>query len=303
MIKQLSTTPYRGRFAPSPSGPLHFGSLYTALASYLDAHAKQGTWLVRIEDIDPPRAQPGAVKAILSTLEKFGLHWQEPVSYQSQRSEFYEHALNQLNRNARLFYCTCSRKTLLQHQSVYPGTCRTVQVPPTEPYAIRFKVADTAISFHDRLMGDVRQHVLQELGDFPIKRKDRLYAYQLAVVVDDSMQGITDIVRGSDLLDNTPRQIALQQALGYTQPHYLHLPIIINQQGQKLSKQTHANSISDQDPARVLTQLLHCLGQNPPQGIEDNSVDQVLHWAIKHWRTEPLPTQPISTQHAFKDLA
>lgn len=299
MIEYSSQRPYRGRFAPSPSGPLHFGSLYTALASYLDAHANQGTWLVRIEDLDPPREQPGATESILKTLEKYGLHWQEPVMYQSQRSAQYDEAIYRLKRQSELFYCTCSRKQLASHPPIYPGFCRAVTTPPAQPYAIRFKASGRAIAFDDRLQGKTQQNLAREVGDFLIQRKGNLYAYQLAVVVDDASQNISHVLRGSDLLDNTPRQIALQDSLGYTRPNYLHLPLITNQRGQKLSKQTFADSIENLDPPRVLTQLLSYLGQNPPQDMEQSSVEEILGWAVAHWNCDRIPTQAMQAPNSL----
>lgn len=282
---------YRGRFAPSPTGPLHFGSLFTALASYLDAKAHQGTWLVRIEDVDLPRNQPGASEKILHSLEKFGLHWDNSVIYQSQRSCYYQQAVDLLKEKNQLFYCTCSRKELAQHQPIYPGTCRSRKLPPNQDYAIRFIAPADTISFIDRRQGPCEQNIPQQVGDFVIQRKDHLYAYQLAVVVDDALQDITHIVRGNDLLDNTGRQIALQIALGYRQPDYLHLPIITNKSGQKLSKQSYAEAVEKHSPEPILCELLRFLGQPVSDNLRYGNVEEILQWAISHWDIHHIPNQ------------
>jgi glutamyl-Q tRNA(Asp) synthetase len=240
-----SSAPYRGRFAPSPTGPLHLGSLVAALGSYLDAKAHGGEWLVRIEDLDTPRTVPGAADDILRTLERFGLEWDGPVLYQSTRIDAYEAALDQLRRRDLAFPCTCSRKDIGER---YPGTCRTGPRGSRDALSWRFRVSGETVEFEDRRLGPQRQNVEEYVGDFVLKRADGLFAYQLAVVVDDAAQGITDIVRGEDLLDSTARQIQLQRSLGYPQPRYLHLPVVNNELGQKLSKQTGAAAL---DPARV----------------------------------------------------
>jgi len=236
---------YRGRFAPSPTGPLHFGSLVAALGSYLDAKAHGGEWLVRIEDIDTPRVVPGAADHILRTLERFGLHWDGPVLYQSSRIEAYESALDDLRRRGLVFPCSCSRKDIGDR---YPGTCRAGQRGRCDALSWRLRVSGEQVEFEDRRLGLQRQNVEDYIGDFVLKRTDGLFAYQMAVVVDDAAQGITDVVRGEDLLDSTARQILLQRALGFPRPRYLHLPVVLNKLGQKLSKQTGALPL---DPNRV----------------------------------------------------
>jgi glutamyl-Q tRNA(Asp) synthetase len=261
--------PYRGRFAPSPTGPLHLGSLVAALGSWLDARAHDGAWLVRIEDIDPPREVPGAADRIVATLAACGLHSDEPVLWQHDRSAAYDTALARLIA-ARLAYgCACSRKEADEASAaaglplgVYASTCR-VGTGGREPRSVRLRVPDPpddAISFHDRAAGVGIQHLARDVGDFVLRRADGLWAYQLAVVVDDAAQGITDIVRGADLLDNTPRQIWLQQALGLPTPRYLHLPVVLNAQGEKLSKQTGAAAIDDANPLRELERAWQHLG-------------------------------------------
>jgi glutamyl-Q tRNA(Asp) synthetase len=248
---------YRGRFAPSPTGPLHAGSLAAALASWLDARAHGGAWLLRIEDLDPPRELAGAARDIVATLAHFGMESDEPVVHQSARGALYEAAFEQLRANGRLFGCACSRAEVEGAAAaaghplgVYPGTCRhgTGGRPVR---AWRFRV-DGVEAFDDRAAGRFAQDLEHDVGDFVVRRADGLWSYQLAVVVDDAAQGITDVVRGADLLDNTPRQIALQRALDVPTPRYLHVPVVVNARGEKLSKQTGARAL---DPADVLGEL------------------------------------------------
>jgi len=288
---------YRGRFAPSPTGPLHFGSLLTALASYLDAKHNKGLWFIRIEDLDPPRETAHAKNDILNALKAFGLHPDDHILYQSQRHELYESVCQQLLREKKAYYCTCSRSQLAPFKGIYPGTCRRSlndanTTPPEKPYSIRFKTSDIRILFHDDIQGDFEQNITKEVGDFIIKRKDGFYAYQLAVVVDDHAQKINHVVRGSDLLDNTPRQILLQQALAYELPNYAHLPIVVNQQGQKLSKQTFADAIPIDNPVPSLLMALRLLGFQPHEDFIEASVEDILAWAIKHWSINNVPRTP-----------
>lgn len=257
---------YRGRFAPSPTGPLHFGSLVCALASYLDARAHQGIWLVRIEDIDPPRDVPGADRDILDTLAKLGMFSDEEVVWQSQRSERYEMALNQLVQAGLVYGCACSRRDIASAQltlglpaHVYPGTCRNgTHGKPAR--ALRLRTTPDEISFVDRRCGRFSENLERDVGDFIIRRADALWAYQLAVVVDDAAQNITHIVRGEDLLENTPRQIYLQQKLGFHTPRYLHIALALDEHGAKLSKQTHAPAIRVEDPLALLQAAARHLG-------------------------------------------
>jgi glutamyl-Q tRNA(Asp) synthetase len=279
--------PYRGRFAPSPTGALHFGSLVAAVGSYLDAKHHQGQWLVRIEDLDTPRNVAGAAADILRTLESYGLYWDEAVAYQSQRIPLYEAALEQLKAQQVCYPCGCSRKTIAAQQGelVYAGTCRNGILSPTnKPAAWRLRVSDTPIRFTDRLQGDISQHLATKVGDFVIKRADGVFAYQLAVVVDDAAQGINHIVRGADLLDSTPRQIFLQQRLGLPTPCYLHLPLVVNAQGEKLSKQTLAQAISQQHPVTTLYDALCFLQQHPPMELQHGDLTDLWDWAIAHWQ-------------------
>ena len=288
---------YRGRFAPSPTGPLHFGSLLTALASYLEAKHNKGLWFVRIEDLDPPREQTHAKDDILNALKAYGLHPDDQILYQSQRHELYESVCQQLLRERKAYYCTCSRRQLAPFKGIYPGTCRKTlnwvnTTPPEKPYSIRFKTSNTPILFHDDLQGDFEQNVSNDVGDFIIKRKDGFIAYQLAVVIDDHAQKINHVVRGYDLLDNTPRQILLQQSLAYDHPQYAHLPIVVNEQGQKLSKQTFAAAIPANNPVPTLLTALTVLGFHLHEEIIEAGIEGILAWAIKHWSIDNAPHTP-----------
>ncbi|PTY38627.1 tRNA glutamyl-Q(34) synthetase GluQRS [Saccharospirillum sp. MSK14-1] len=256
----MTNTAYRGRFAPSPTGPLHLGSLVAALVSYLDARERDGVWLVRIEDLDPPREQPGAADAILRSLNAHGLHWDENVRYQSQRGDAYLAALEYLAAADQLFWCRCSRKQLADHR-VYPGTCRACR-QPRDDAAIRWQVPNHRERFADRYQGEQSVDLATELGDVVLRRRDGPFAYQLAVTVDDIDQGITEVVRGIDLLDSTPWQRALFRCLGATPPHYAHFPVLIGANGQKLSKQNHAPALNDDQPSANLQQALRQLGLN-----------------------------------------
>ena len=282
-------TPYIGRFAPSPTGPLHFGSLLGALASYLDARAHAGLWLVRIEDIDPPREVDGAADAILDCLRAHGLQWDGEVSYQSERSAAYRAALDGLLAEGRAFYCTCSRTELAQHGGIYAGRCRACRRRPAAPHAVRLRVDTGVIEFIDRIQGRMAQDLALEVGDFVLLRKEGLPAYQLAVTVDDAAQGVTHVVRGSDLLDSTARQIFLQQSLGFSTPRYAHIPVIANAAGQKLSKQTFAPALDNAAALQNLLAALDFLGQPPPDDTHRRSLATVLTWAIAHWQLERVP--------------
>ncbi len=282
--------PCIGRFAPSPTGPLHFGSLLAALASYLDIRARNGRWLLRIEDIDPPREQPGAADSILHTLDTFGLHWDDEVVYQSQRHALYEEALQQLISLNTAYACCCSRKQLRTRGVLgYDGHC--LQHPPEVTTDIAWRVQHThpRQQFEDRIQGLRRYHWRGHEGDFVVYRRDGLFAYQLAVVVDDAEQGITEVLRGSDLIDETPHQMELQDQLGYPRPHYAHIPVITNPQGQKLSKQNLAPAIDARQRQALLLQALRLLGQQPDAALTDASLDELLHWGRQHWRLEAVP--------------
>jgi glutamyl-Q tRNA(Asp) synthetase len=311
MPARTTAPPYRGRFAPSPTGPLHFGSLVAAIGSYLQARHHGGSWRVRIEDLDPPREMPGTADAILRTLEQYGFEWDGTVLYQSSRHEAYREALEQLRRDGRSYRCNCSRKQISEEAQrlglpagVYPGSCRTSAISGHQPHAIRLLCPEAKISFTDRIQGHFSQRLEQEVGDFVLRRADGLFAYQLAVVVDDAYQGITEVVRGSDLLDNTPRQIALQQALGLNSPDYLHLPVVLNSEGQKLSKQSFAPALDNAQPLPVLWQGLAFLGQRPIPELLQGDINALWRWAIEHWHSEYIPRKlgyPLNGMHGSPD--
>lgn len=251
-----------GRFAPSPTGPLHLGSLVAAVASWLFARAANGRWLVRIEDIDTPRVVPGSAEEILAALQRYGLEWDGEVVWQSRRTALYEEALRRLRAHDLVYDCACSRADLqraasapLGAEAVYPGTCRNGIAPGKTARAIRFRAPDANIAFDDRLCGHVEENVARATGDFVVRRADGLFAYQLAVVVDDAEQGVTQVVRGADLLSSTPRQIALQRALGYPTPAYAHVPLVVNPDGSKLGKRDGALPLPALDDARIAETL------------------------------------------------
>lgn len=286
---------YRGRFAPSPTGPLHFGSLVAAVGSYLDAKHHGGEWLVRIEDIDTPRTIPGAADAILHALEALGMEWQGSVVYQSQRTAIYQDALHRLQQLGFVYPCTCTRKEIADSSiagisgPIYPGTCRHKSTAKDKTHALRIKASEMFIQFQDSVMGSYQQQLARDIGDFVIRRADGIYAYQLAVVVDDAVQGITHVVRGADLLDSTPRQIFLQQLLGYPSPHYLHLPVVTNAAGEKLSKQTNAAAIDLSSALPQLVAAVRFLGQEPPNEILDGDIAAFWSWAIPNWNISSIP--------------
>ena len=299
MTNDRTEPPYCGRFAPSPTGPLHFGSLVAAVASYLDARSRGGRWLLRMEDLDKPREQPGAADAILRTLDRFALHWDGPVLYQSQRAEVYAAALERLRTTGQSFPCSCTRREIADSAlpgplgPLYPGTCRggigSGQPARTE----RVRVDAQVIRFKDRLQPPVCQNLATEVGDFVVSRADGIVAYQLAVVVDDAEQGITDVVRGSDLLLSTPRQIYLQTLLGYATPRYLHLPVAVNSAGEKLSKQTYATAVDDLPWPDVARKALAFLGQVAPE-LPD-APDREAFWtaAAAAWDPHRLPQMQV----------
>ena len=280
---------YIGRFAPSPTGPLHFGSLLTALASWCDARAAKGQWLLRIEDVDVVRTQQGAADHIIRTLEHYGLWWDGKIIYQSQRTERYQAALQQLQQQNEIFWCTCSRAELAQTQSaIYTGHCRTHHQYSSQA-AARIRVNNSIIDFDDGVFGHISENIAETVGDFVIFRRDGLFAYQLAVVVDDAEQGITHIVRGADLLDNTSRQIYLQQRLRLSTPAYTHIPLVVNDNGEKLSKQTGASALAWENPSQYLWLALTLLGQHPADALQSEDCATILAWAVSHWQRENIP--------------
>lgn len=310
---------YRGRFAPSPTGPLHFGSLVAAVGSYLDARAQGGRWLLRIEDLDAPRVVPGAADDILHTLERLGMQWDETLMVQSARGGAYAAALEHLRARGVLYPCGCTRREIADsalrgapHGTegfVYPGTCRHGLPPGRDPRATRVLTPGAKLSFDDAIQGVITQDIERDIGDFVVSRADGMFAYQLAVVVDDAAQGITDIVRGADLLDSTPRQIYLQQLLGLPTSRYAHLPVAVNERGEKLSKQTLARAIDLRQPALEIVRALRFLGQAVPEEWHDRherlsasettppDIDTVWQWSIAHWnraRVSARRTLPVT---------
>jgi len=287
-MTRIAPSPPVGRFAPSPSGPLHFGSLIAALGSFLQARSRHGRWLVRIEDIDAPRVMPGAADAILNTLEQHGLHWDGEVIYQSRRLARYEEILAQLWDNAELYYCECTRRQIQQQGGLYPGTCRHLQIAPG-PCAIRLHPEGIACQFEDRLHGQLSVPPERVEEDFILRRRDGLFSYNLVVVVDDIDQGVTEVVRGSDLIEPTPRQIHLYRLLGAPLCDYIHLPVAALPDGRKLSKQNRAPALDPQQVDRNLWAALSFLGQQPPPLGEFSDVNALLEWALQHWQLGQVP--------------
>jgi glutamyl-Q tRNA(Asp) synthetase len=284
--------PYTGRFAPSPTGPLHAGSLVAAMASYLDAKAHAGQWLVRIEDVDEARTMPGAADQMLETLLALGMQWDGEVVWQSQRHDLYQAAFDSLGKHA--YACGCTRREIADSRiglaadgaAVYPGTCRHGLAPGKQARAFRLRVPDAQqtdehIVFEDAWLGPVAQHLASEVGDFVLKRADGFWAYQLAVVVDDAVQGVTHVVRGADLLDSTARQIYLQRLLRLPTPYYLHVPVVLNEQGEKLSKQTGAAEVAWQNPLAALREAGRFLGL---EMAPTDSVTEFWSYAVEAWR-------------------
>ena len=289
---------YRGCFAPSPTGLLHAGSLTTAVGSYLEARCRGGQWLLRMEDLDPPREMPGAAANILRTLEAFGFEWDGEVVYQSQRHHLYREALQQLIAQGDAYGCACTRKEISEQGRrgvdgmVYPGTCRHGVVAGRSPRAWRLAVPEIELGFDDRLQGHYAQQLQRDIGDFVLLRADGFWAYQLAVVVDDIAQGINDIVRGADLLVSTPRQLWLRQCLAGPAVTHCHLPLMVNAAGEKLSKQTLAPAISPQAAAGELRLALQRLGHLPP--VELQSLTELWQWAFATWSLARVPSGPVT---------
>ncbi|MCL6261949.1 tRNA glutamyl-Q(34) synthetase GluQRS [Craterilacuibacter sp. RT1T] len=293
----MSGSVYRGRFAPSPTGLLHAGSLATAVGSYLEARTRGGEWLLRIEDLDTARQMPGAADAIVSTLASFGFEWDGEVVYQSRRHALYQDALAQLATQGHAYPCACTRQQIAAHAQrgiegyVYPGTCRTGLPAGVAGRAWRLRVSEGRVAFVDGRQGHYAQDLSREIGDFVLKRADGFWAYQLAVVVDDAAQGVSDVVRGADLLVSTPRQIALMQALSLAVPRYVHLPLLVNDAGEKLSKQTLAPAINSHHAAAELSQALTRLGHAPPESGMD--LASLWQWARENWSLSRVPAGPV----------
>ncbi|HEY1181839.1 MAG TPA: tRNA glutamyl-Q(34) synthetase GluQRS [Rhodocyclaceae bacterium] len=287
---------YRGRFAPSPTGPLHFGSLIAAVGSYLEARTHAGEWLVRIEDVDAPRCKPEYESAILRTLVRYGFRIDGDILRQRDRTAAYQAALNRLHNDGYIFGCACTRKEIADSSlgsdgaPIYPGTCRNGLPAGKEARAWRLRVGQQRIAFHDAVQGEIAQDLATEVGDFVLLRADGLFAYQLAVVLDDAEQAITHVVRGADLLDSTPRQILLQQYLGAPMPQYAHLPVAVNSAGEKLSKQTLAEPLDDDNPVPTLWRALDFLGQQPPPRLcVDGGLAELWEWALRNGSLTRVP--------------
>ncbi|MCK5895352.1 MAG: tRNA glutamyl-Q(34) synthetase GluQRS [Cocleimonas sp.] len=287
---------YIGRFAPSPSGPLHFGSLIAATASYLSAKSVQGKWLLRIEDVDKFRIKKNSIYQIIHTLESYGYQWDDDILYQSQRTEAYQDALHSLEDLT--YPCTCTRKFLLKqavigaYGMIYPNYCREhMNHADAQQFSIRLRTNNRSIYIDDYLQAPFSQNIEKEVGDFILKRSDAMFSYQLAVVVDDEHQQITDVVRGSDLLDNTPRQLYLQQCLDYKQPNYLHFPTAITPDGKKLSKQNYSPEVDSHHKRHTILRTLHFLGQETPSIEHFSTLETLWDWAIKNWDRDKIPAQ------------
>lgn len=290
---------YRGRFAPSPTGPLHFGSLVAAAGSFLEARTHGGAWHLRMEDLDAPRCSKAAAADILRALDAFGFMWDGEVVWQSHRTQAYAAALEQLKAARRVFPCACTRRELADSAiaadgaAIYPGTCRHALAAGSVARAWRVAVDDIRVSFDDSIQGPIAGNLAREVGDFIVQRADGLFAYQLAVVVDDAAGGISHVVRGADLLASTSRQIFLQRCLGVPTPAYAHLPVAVNAAGEKLSKQTRAAPVDSSRPGPALFAALEFLGQQPPPEILGGGVQELWAWAMANWRLAQVPAGPL----------
>jgi glutamyl-Q tRNA(Asp) synthetase len=303
---------YRGRFAPSPTGPLHFGSIIAAVGSYLEARTRSGEWLVRIENVDGTREVAGASKNILDTLAALGMEWDGDVLYQARRNESYWDALATLMSRQLIYPCACTRKEIADSSvtgidgPIYTGICRNRAITADGPRSCRIKTDNRLVAFDDVLQGRIQQQIQSSVGDFVLRRADGIYAYQLAVVVDDAEQGVSHVVRGADLLSSTPRQIYLQQLLDYSTPEYMHLPVAINPAGEKLSKQTGAGAIDMDRPVPYLVRALSFLGQVPPAELAGCNLPSFWDWALKNWKPErisPVRSRPSGASHETIDCA
>ncbi len=285
-----ASTGYIGRFAPSPTGDLHLGSLYTAVASYLDARASGGRWLLRIEDVDRPREIAGSAASIVSTLQAFGFEWDGEIVRQTDRTAHYVAALEALRARGLTFECSCSRAQLAEEER-YPGSCRERPPIPGVPTAARLRVEPGYVQFEDRIQGVYRQDVAAAVGDVILRRRDRLFAYFLAVVVDDAAQGVTHVVRGADLLDNTPRQIYLQRLLGLPPPAYAHVPVLVEAGGAKLAKSERSVRLDSGVALPQLTRVFDLLGLAPPPGLAAGSIGAAWAWAVQRWDIRRTPVR------------
>lgn len=282
-------TDYVGRFAPSPSGPLHFGSLMAALGSYFQAKSQQGHWLVRIEDLDPPREQPGAAESILRTLENYQLGWDGDVVYQSQRHELYQAQIDHWLTTGEAYYCQCTRKQIKAMGGFYNGHCRALQLADPHHCSVRLHIEQPVTEFIDLKHGNIPLPKALAEEDFIIKRRDGLYAYNLAVVLDDIDQGVTEVVRGADLIEPTGRQMSLYHQLKQPVVRYLHLPLALDDNGNKLSKQNHAPAIDALDTKSTLLKAMLCLGFAIEPSLKDGTIEEIVQWGVRHWSLLQLP--------------
>lgn len=291
---------YRGRFAPSPTGLLHFGSLIAATASYLQAKHQQGLWLIRIDDIDPPREQKGAADNILKTLEGFGFEWDEDIYYQSSRKNDYQDALHQLLSKQLAYPCSCSRKSILKESDqsknngeiIYPGFCRNgprIANRNAKELSTRLRCSTDTISFNDALQGKQEANLEKSIGDFILQRRDGYFSYHFASGIDDAEQQITEVIRGADLLASTHCHLHVQHVMGLPSPQYCHLPVAVDNNGKKLSKQSHAQPIEVQHSVLLLYKTLKFLGQMPPIDLIDATQNDIWHWAVQHWQLGLVP--------------
>ncbi len=301
-MMNMSKSNYIGRFAPSPSGPLHFGSLIAALGSYFQAKSQNGKWLVRMEDLDPPREMLGAADLILSTLETYKLFWDDEVLFQSQRHEAYQAQLDQWLTEGLAYYCECSRKQIKEAGGFYPGTCRNRKLLNSQPCAVRLVMAHPVTEFSDLRHGSTSIPALLAKEDFIIKRRDGLFAYNLAVVLDDIYQGVTEVVRGADLIEPTGRQISLYKTLKKQPAQYLHLPLAIDKSGNKLSKQNRAKGISHNEPKTVTLLAMRFLGFDFEDELTQSSQEEILQWGVDNWHLKQLPDEiKLMTPFSNKD--
>jgi glutamyl-Q tRNA(Asp) synthetase len=284
---------YVGRFAPSPTGDLHLGSLYTAAASFLDARANGGRWLVRVEDLDGPRVVPGSADGILRTLNRFGFEWDGDVVHQSDRGGRYAAALDDLRARGLTFQCSCSRLQLAEDER-YPGHCRNGPLKRGTPCATRVRVDEATVQFTDRIQGTFRQDVAAAVGDMLVRRRDQLFAYVLAVVVDDAAQRVTRVVRGADLLDNTPRQIHLQRLLGLPAPDYAHVPLLMEPDGKKLAKSSRSVHLDPGTPLPLLIKVFDLLNLSPPPELNLATIPEAWIWATAKWNIDRVPRRLTS---------
>ncbi len=298
----MNTKKYIGRFAPSPTGPLHFGSLVTAVASYFQAKTQGGKWLLRIEDIDTLREQKGASNSILKILEAHHLQWDNEVVYQSLRQDSYFHAIEQLQKLNRLFRCQCSRKTIMQQNlkqrynsklqtsSVYPGTCRHKIISPDKPHSLRLLAGDQTIQYTDVIQG-IQTENIKHTGDFVVQKRDGSISYQLAVAIDDATQKITEVIRGVDLITSCSRQILILSLLNYPIPQYCHLPVVCHIDGSKLSKQTGAMALHESKATLQLWTALWYLSQMPPNELKTTNIEELHQWAMQNWNISKISNQ------------